>query len=93
MKYVLVDKYDNIVTAKELGSGVGKSGARTYFMKVKRMEEKAFDSLWRVMTKDEYDQKLKAHTRKPSSEQSFRDYPGYIRWWEEETVDMDLEKS
>ena len=43
MKYVLVDKYDNIVTAKELVSYVGVSGAKTYFMKIKKMDEKAFD--------------------------------------------------
>ena len=33
MKYVLVDKYDTMVTTKELESGVGVSGARQYFIK------------------------------------------------------------
>ena len=76
MKYVLVDKYDNIVTAKELGSGVGKSGARTYFMKVKRMEEKAFDSLWRVMTEKRYYEISESATRK-SSEGEFGSWLDY----------------
>lgn len=76
MKYVLVDKYDNIVTAKELGSGVGKSGARTYFMKVKRMEEKAFDSLWRVMTEQRYYEISESATRK-SSEGEFGSWLDY----------------
>ena len=29
MKYLLVDKYDNIVTSVDLASNVGMSGART----------------------------------------------------------------
>ena len=93
MKYVLVDKYDNIVDTKDLSDDVGVKGARTFFVGRKQIPYENFIQLWRVMTKDEYDQKLKAHTRKPSSEQSFRDYPGYIRWWEEETDDLDVEKS
>ena len=32
MKYVLVDKIDNIVDRVELGSEVGISGARTFFI-------------------------------------------------------------
>ena len=37
MKYVLVDKYDNIITTVNLGSNVGLSGAKTYFKGVKLM--------------------------------------------------------
>ena len=55
MKYVLVDKGDNIVNTIELASNVGVSGARTYFLGTKRIDKKEFDNLWRVMTKDEYD--------------------------------------
>ena len=37
MKYVLVDRGDNIVDRVDLGSGVGESGARTYFIKRKQI--------------------------------------------------------
>ena len=76
MKYVLVDKYDNIVTAKELGSGVGASGAKTYFMKIKRIPEKVSDSLWKVMTEQRYHEISESATRK-SSEGEFGDWLDY----------------
>ena len=77
MKYVLVDKYDNIVTAKELSSEVGTSGAKTYFMKIKRIPEKVFDSLWRVMTEQRYHEIYESATRKKSSEGEFGDWLDY----------------
>ena len=46
MKYVLVDNRDNINTSVELGSNVGISGARTYFMGIKKLDLKEFDKLW-----------------------------------------------
>ena len=46
MKYVLVDKGDNIVSTIDLASNVGLSGARTYFKGVKRIDGKSFDELW-----------------------------------------------
>ena len=77
MKYVLVDKYDNVVTTKELESGVGVSGARTYFMKIKKMDEKAFDSLWRVITEERYHEISESFLRRPSSEGEFGDWLDY----------------
>ena len=76
MKYVLVDKTDSIVNTIELGSNVGISGAKTYFVGIKRIEESKFDKLWKVMTVDEYNRKLEIGLRKPSSQ-------GYQRWTEE----------
>ena len=91
MKYVLVDKGDNIVKTIDLASNVGLSGARTYFLGVKKIDKKEFDNLWKVMTMDEYDRKYEMYTRIPSSDRTFRDYPGYIRWWEEEKEIIDEE--
>ena len=55
MKYVLVDKYDNIITTVDLGSNVGLSGAKTYFKGMKKMpEDTDFDKLWKVMTEEYY---------------------------------------
>ena len=91
MKYVLVDKGDNIVNTIELASNVGVSGARTYFLGTKRIDKKEFDNLWKVMTMNDYNKNYDLHTRKPSSERTFRDYTGYIRWWEEEKEITDEE--
>ena len=74
MKYVLVDNYDNIITKADLGSGVGLSGAKTYFKGVKQMpKDEDFDKLWKVMTEQEYD------TRFKSSLQNRQ-----VEWWKEE---------
>ena len=84
MKYVLVDKGDNITTSVDLASEVGISGARTYFLGTKRIESKEFDKLWKVMTRDEYDKKLEMGLRKPSSR-------GQIEWWKEDKEIIDDE--
>ena len=43
MKYYLVDNYDNINTTVDLSDDIGVSGARTYFLGIKRLEEEKFD--------------------------------------------------
>ena len=74
MKYVLVDKYDNIVTTIELGSNVGLSGAKTYFKGLKQMsKDKDFDKLWKVMTENDYDIKFKSSLQNRQ-----------VEWWKEE---------
>ena len=84
MKYVLVDKGDNIVYTVDLASNIGVSGARTYFLGLKKIDKKEFNALWRVMTEESYEW-LKAHTKKPSSKN--------IKWWKDETDYLDIEKS
>ena len=54
MKYVLVDKGDNIVDRVDLGSGVGLSGAKTFFVGRKQIPYEKFIQLWRVMSEYEY---------------------------------------
>jgi len=74
MKYVLVDKYDNIITTVDLGSNVGLSGAKTYFKGVKQMpKDEDFDKLWKVMTDQEYDTQLKSSLQNRQ-----------VEWWKEE---------
>ena len=55
MKYVLVDNFDNVAGKKDLSDEIGISGARTYFKRVKQIDNKGFNKLWKVMTKEEYD--------------------------------------
>ncbi len=85
MKYLLVDKLDNITTSVELGSDVGVSGARTYFLGVKKIEEKEFDKLWKVMTRKEYDIQFKASLQNRQMDKM------KYRWWEEDKEIIDDE--
>ena len=74
MKFLLIDKNDNIVTTVDLGSSIGLSGAKTYFKGVKQMpKDEDFDKLWRVMTEQEYDTQLKSSLQNRQ-----------VEWWKEE---------
>jgi len=77
VRYVLVDNTDSINTSVDLASEVGITGARTYFLGVKKLDIKEFDKLWKVMTKPEYDR---------------QSHPGYIKWWKDERTNPDMEK-
>ena len=68
MKYVLVDQEDDIVDRVELTSDIGLSGARTFFVGRKQIDEKEFNKLWRVMTEESYVW-LKKHTREHNYEE------------------------
>ena len=54
MKYVLVDREDNIVDRVELTSDIGLSGARTFFVGRKQIESEKFDQIWKVMAEIDY---------------------------------------
>ena len=78
MKYVLVDSHDYINTKVDLASDVGVAGAKTYFKGIKRLEEKEFDTLWRVMTEQE-------HKRRKFNSETIKEYEEFGDW-------LDLEK-
>ena len=77
MKYLLVDNSKDIVSTVELASDVGLTGAKTYFLGVKKLEEKEFNKLWKVYTKTEWDNIQHAYRRPPSSDPN-------RAWWKEE---------
>ena len=85
MKYVLVDKYDNITTTAELASNVGLSGARTYFVGIKQIDEKEFDKLWRVMSEENYHIQFKASLQNRQMDKL------KYKWWEEDKAIVDDE--
>lgn len=85
MKYVLVDKYDNIVTTADLASNVGQSGARTYFVGIKQIDEEEFDKLWRVMSNENYHIQFKASLQNRQMDKL------KYKWWEEDKVIVDDE--
>ena len=74
MKYVLVNKFDEIVDKVDLDGNVGKTGATTYFQGLKRIpNQKEFNKLWKVMSELEYDSKFKLSLQNKQYE-----------WWKEE---------
>ena len=85
MKYLLVDKHDNINSSVELASNVGVSGAKTYFVGTKRIDEKEFDKLWKVMTRKEYDTQFKATLQNRQMDNM------KYKWWEEDKAIVDEE--
>ena len=86
MKYYLVDKYDNINTSVDLGSNVGISGARTYFIGTKKLDESSFDELWRVMTEQQYETNFKNNLQ--NRQLGKRKY----EWWKDEETYLDIDK-
>ena len=85
MKWVLVDKYDNIQTTAELHSGYGKVSAKAYFLGMKQLEEEEFDKLWKVMTKQEYEFDFKNSLQNRQMDK--RKY----EWWKDEPKGIDDE--
>jgi molybdenum cofactor biosynthesis enzyme MoaA len=85
VKYVLVDKYDNIVTTADLASNVGLSGAKTYFVGIKQIEEKEFDKLWKVMSDENYHIQFRASLQNRQNEKL------KYKWWEEDKAITDDE--
>ncbi len=85
MKWVLVNKFDEIVDTCEIASGVGVSGAKTYFRKRKQMKVEDFDKLWKVMSKIEYDRSFKSNLQ--NRQMGKMKY----EWWKEEESYLDIE--
>ena len=81
MKYVLVDKIDNIVDRVELGSEVGISGAKTFFIGRKKIDEKEFNNIWKVMSEEDYNIQSKLANRRNKQ----------YEWWKEDKEITDSE--
>lgn len=73
-----MNRFDEIVHTCDSNSIDGNK----LFISVKQIDKEKFDTLWKVMNRDEYDTKLKnLFIIKPSSE-------GY-QWWEEDKSEID----
>ena len=81
MRWVLIDKHDNIVDTTELHSGYGKKAAKMYFGGRKRMEESSFDKLWKVMSDEEYESVFRATLQNKQYE-----------WWKDDQSYLDIDK-
>ena len=79
MKFVLVNKFDEIVDTVDLDGNVGKTGATTYFQGVKQMPNREdFEKLWKVMSRQEYDLIFKASLQNRQMDKM------KYEWWKEE---------
>ena len=76
MKYVLVDKFDNVVDTEDLSDDIGDKGAMIYFVKRKQISYENFIQVWKVMTEQRYYEISESATRK-SSEGEFGDWLDY----------------
>tara|TARA_X000001382_G_scaffold30923_1_gene19890 strand:- start:336 stop:602 length:267 start_codon:yes stop_codon:yes gene_type:complete len=85
MRYYLVDKYDDIITKVDLGDDIGLSGAKTYFVGIKKIDEDSFDKLWKVMTEEQYDLRFKASLQ--NRQMGNRKF----EWWKEDAAITDEE--
>ncbi len=81
MKYVLVDKGDNIIENVDLESEVGVSGARTYFLKSKGIDREEFDNMWKVMSQNQYNIQFKSTLQNRQ-----------IEWWKDDESYLDIDK-
>jgi|TARA_R100000152_G_scaffold11959_1_gene5125 hypothetical protein len=79
MKYVLVDKGDNIIDKVELNSELRE--AKKFFIKRKQIDEKEFDNMWKVMSEKEYNSQLTASLQNKQYE-----------WWKDDEDWLDIDK-
>ena len=86
MKYLLVDRGDNIVDRVDLESGVGTNGAKTFFIGRKKIDEKEFDNMWKVMSKETYDIQFAA------SLQNRQMGKMKYKWWKDDESYLDIDK-
>ena len=87
MKYVLVNKStDEIIDRVDLGSGVGVSGATTYFKGTKRLpKDEDFSKLWKVLSEKEYETNFKNNLQNRQLEK--RKY----EWWKDDEGWLDID--
>ena len=86
MKYLLINRFDEIVDKVELAGNVGKTGASTYFKGVKRLPDDAdFDKLWKVMSESEYNMYFKNNLQNRQMDKM------KYEWWREDKEIIDDE--
>ena len=85
MKWYLVNRFDEIVDTCEIASGVGVTGAKTYFRKRKQMRVEDFDKLWKVMSDENYHIQFRASLQNRQNEKL------KYKWWEEDKAITDDE--
>ena len=79
MKWVLIDKFDNIVHTVDLNERYTQKEAKRYFVNLKQMDENEFNKIWKVTLEKDYQLQLKLSLKNRQ-----------IEWWkEDEYLDID----
>ena len=79
MKYVLVDRGDNIVDKTEVSGDL--KVAKEFFLGRKQIDKKEFNNIWKVMTEEQYDLQFKASLQNKQYE-----------WWKDDQSYLDIDK-
>ena len=80
MKWVLIDKFDNIVHTVDLNKRYTEKEAQRYFVNSKQIPYENFIQLWRVMSEESYQLQLKLSLKKRQ-----------IEWWKDDDY-LDIDK-
>ena len=78
MRYVLVDRVDNIVDKVDIDGGLNE--AKQFFIKRKQIDEKEFNNIWKVKSEEDYDLQFKSSLQNRQ-----------VEWWKEEESYLDLD--
>ena len=79
MKYVLVDRGDNIVDKVDIDGDLNK--AEQFFIERKQIDKKEFKNIWRVKSEETYDVEFKSSLQNRQ-----------VEWWIDDESDLDIDK-
>ena len=79
MKWVLVDKFDNIVHTVDLNKRYTQKEAQRYFINLKQIPYENFTQIWKVMSEESYQVQLKLSLKNRQ-----------VEWWKDDDyLDID----
>jgi hypothetical protein len=79
MKWVLIDKFDNIVHTVDLNKRYTQEEAQRYFINLKQISYENFIQIWKVMSEESYQVQLKLSLKNRQ-----------IEWWnDDDYLDID----
>ena len=80
MKWVLIDKFDNIVHTVDLNKRYTQEEAQRYFVNLKHISYENFIQIWKVMPEESYQVQLKLSLKNRQ-----------IEWWNDDDY-LDIDK-
>ena len=79
MKWVLVDKFDNIIHMVDLNERYTLKEAQRYFINLKQIPYENFTQIWKVMSEESYQVQLKLSLKNRQ-----------VEWWNDDNyLDID----
>ena len=79
MKWVLIDKFDNIVHTVDLNKRYTQEEAQRYFVNLKQISYENFIQIWKVMSEESYQVQLKLSSKNRQ-----------VEWWKDDDyLDID----